>query len=76
MLKSLVIIANSRMKGVGDLLAIARSEAKRKEHIHYNVDVKCIHYIPECGVYVAIYEVAAVQKPRVLRHEVTMANNE
>ena len=62
MLKSLVIIANSRTKGVGDLLAIARSEAKRKEHIHHNVNVKCIHYIPECEVYVAIYDVSGVQK--------------
>ena len=56
MLKSIVIIPNEKTRDHGALLAIARREAKRREHTHENVVVRAIKFIPECGVWVALYE--------------------
>jgi hypothetical protein len=47
---------------MGDLLAIARAEAQKKEHTRENVTVRSITFIPECGVYVALYEAPGVQR--------------
>lgn len=77
MLKALVIIPNARTKEIGDLLAVARAEARKREHIIKNPTVHALKFFPELGVYVAVYEVEGVQKPKVVKgHEVTLANNE
>ena len=73
MLRALVIVPNSRTKQIGDLLSIAKAEIRKREHIGKNLPILALEYVSRLGVFIAIYE---VQKPRVLRHEVTMANNE
>jgi hypothetical protein len=55
--KALVIIPNEKTAEFGSLLAIARSEACRREHIETNPPVRALCFIGELGVYVAVYEV-------------------
>jgi len=62
MLKALVIVPNERTQDMGSLLAIARAEAQRNLRSHQNVVVKTIHWVPECGVYVVLYEAPGVQR--------------
>jgi hypothetical protein len=64
MLKSLVIVPNSRTKEVGDLLAIARAEARKREHTDKNPPVRALRFLPELGVYVAVYEAQDKQKAK------------
>ena len=61
MLKALVIVSNSRTKEVGDLSAIARAEARRREKSKENPSIRALRFFPELGVYVAVYEVAQIQ---------------
>jgi hypothetical protein len=56
MLRALVIRPNQRTRELGDLLQIARAEAQRREHSRQNVNVRALVFVPECNVYVAIYE--------------------
>ncbi len=56
MLKALVIRPNERTQDMGSLLAIARAEAQKREHTHKNLPVRAIKFIPECSVFVALYE--------------------
>jgi len=56
MLKALVISPNDRTSDVGCLMAIARSEACRREHIKDNPTVRALVFVAEVGVYVAVYE--------------------
>lgn len=56
MLRALVIYANRKTKDVGDLLAIARAEAQKREHTRHNVTVHSIIYDPVTQVYVALYQ--------------------
>jgi len=56
-LKALVIAPNERTFDFGDLLAIARSEACRREHTSVNPTVKALVFVAEVGVYVAVYQV-------------------
>lgn len=62
MLKALVIIPNSRTREVGDLLAVARAEARKREHADRNPPVRALRFLPELGVYVAVYEARDKQK--------------
>ena len=64
MLKALVITPNQRTKDVGDLLAIARATAQKIEHTHKKMNVRALTFVPECGVYVAVYKVPDVRKAR------------
>ena len=57
MLKALVIVPNERTQGTGDILQIARAEAKKREHTRHNINVKRLLYDPVCKVYVALYEI-------------------
>lgn|GEM_PF-3105778 len=66
--RALVIIPNEKTQDLGDLLAIARAEAQKREHTHENVNVKSLSFIPECGVYVAVYERCS-NKPDVRRRK-------
>lgn len=62
MLKALVIVPNERSRDMGSLLAIARAEAQKREHIRRKVNVKSILYDPVCGVYIALYEAGCSEK--------------
>jgi len=66
MLKALVIVPNEKTKEFGSLLAVARAEARKREHAEKNPPIRALKYFPELGVYVAVYEAGAVQLPRSL----------
>jgi len=61
MLKALVIIPNESTQEFGSLLAVARAEARKREHAEQNPPIRALRYFPELTVYVAIYE--AQQNP-------------
>ena len=56
MLKALVITPNEKTTEVGSLLAIARAEACKREHVKENPPVRALVFVAELGVYVAVYE--------------------
>jgi hypothetical protein len=56
LLKALVISPNSKTIDFGCLLAIARSEACRREQTKVNPTVRALVFVAELGVYVAIYQ--------------------
>jgi hypothetical protein len=58
MFKALVIAPNQKTSELGSLLAIARSEACRREGVGVNPPVRALVFVAELGVYVAVYEVA------------------
>jgi hypothetical protein len=58
LLKALVIISNEKTSEFGSLLAIARSEACKREGSKVNPPVRALVFVAEVGVYVAIYEVS------------------
>ncbi len=57
MLKALVIAPNEKTVEFGCLLAVARAEARRREHVGVNPPVRALLFVPELKVYVAVYEV-------------------
>jgi hypothetical protein len=65
MLKALVIIPNEQTKEVGSLLAVARAEARKREHADKNPPILTLRFLPELGVYVAVYEAQEGAKPEV-----------
>ena len=64
-LKALVIIPNPKTSDFGCLLAVARAEARKREKAHQNPPILALRFFPELGVYVAVYEAQATQKPEV-----------
>jgi len=56
LLRALVISPNERTVDVGCLLAVARAEACRREHVAVNPTVRALVFVAEVGVYVAVYE--------------------
>jgi len=56
MLKALVISPNEKTADFGCLLAIARSEACRREQTKVNPTVRAVVFVAELGVYVAVYQ--------------------
>ena len=58
MLKALVIATNEKTTEFGSILAIARSEARKREQSNENPPVRALRFFPEIGVYVAVYEAA------------------
>jgi hypothetical protein len=56
MLKALVVFPNEKTVDFGCLLAIARAEACRREHVKVNPTVRALVFVAELGVYVAVYE--------------------
>jgi hypothetical protein len=56
MLKALVITPNEKTTEYGSLLAVARAEARKREHAERNPPIRALRYFPELSVYVAIYE--------------------
>jgi hypothetical protein len=59
MLKALVIAPNEKTTEFGSILAIARSQAQKREQSKENPPIRALHFVPELGVYVAIYEALA-----------------
>ncbi|MCW4003698.1 MAG: hypothetical protein NWE95_07290 [Candidatus Bathyarchaeota archaeon] len=72
MYKALVISPNERTSDLGDLLAIARSEACRREHTSVNPPVKVLVFVAELGVYVAVYQ--AIDQPENNKPKNNMEN--
>ena len=64
MLKALVIIPNVKTKEYGSLLAVARAEARKREHADKNPPIRALKFLPELGVYVAVYETCGARPPR------------
>jgi hypothetical protein len=56
LLKAIVIMPNAKTSEIGALIAIARSEARKREKIKANPPVRALRFFPEIGVYVAVYE--------------------
>jgi len=61
LLKALVLAPNAKTTELGSILAIARSEARKREHSNENPPIRALKFFPELDVYVAIYE--ALEKP-------------
>ncbi len=61
MFKALVISPNDKTVDFGCLLAIARSEACRREQVKVNPTVRALVFVAELGVYLAVYEAADSQ---------------
>ena len=66
MLKALVISPNEKTVDFGSLLAIARSEARKREHTEQNPLILALSFLAELNVYVAVYQVADV--PNEIQH--------
>jgi hypothetical protein len=58
LLKALVIATNEKTTEFGSILAIARSEARKREQSNKNPPIRALRYFPELSVYVAVYEAA------------------
>jgi hypothetical protein len=56
MLKALVIASNEKTREFGCLLAVARAEARKREKANQNPPILALKFLPELGVYVAVYE--------------------
>ena len=61
MLKALVITPDEKTAEFGCLFAVARAEARKREHAERNPPVRALKYFPELNIYVAVYE--AVENP-------------
>jgi hypothetical protein len=58
LLKALVLTPNEKTTELGSILAIARSEARKRELSKENPPIRALRYFPELCVYVAVYEAA------------------
>jgi len=58
MLKALVITPNEKITEFGSLLAIARSETRKREHSEQNPPIRALVFVADVRVYVAVYEVS------------------
>lgn len=56
-LKALVVIPNDQTREFGSLLAVARAEARKREHSQLNPPICALFFVPQLQVYCAIYEV-------------------
>ena len=56
MFKALVITPNERTVDFGCLLAVARAEARKREHSQMNPSIRALQFVPKLNVYVAVYE--------------------
>ena len=56
MLKALIIVPNEQTREVGALLAVARAEARKREHSQQNPPIRALVFVSELQVYCAIYE--------------------
>jgi hypothetical protein len=56
MFKAVVIAPNEKTTELGSILAIARSEARKREQSKENPPIRALQFFPELYVYVAVYE--------------------
>jgi hypothetical protein len=56
LLKALVIAPNEKTIEFGSLLAVARAEARKREHSQENPPIRALQYVAELEVFVAVYE--------------------
>ena len=61
MLKALVLTPNKKTSDVGSILAIARAEARKREHSDVNPSIRALRFLSELGVYVAVYVAVETQ---------------
>jgi hypothetical protein len=66
-LKALIIVPNEKTSDLGSLLAIARSEACKREHVQENPVVRALAFVAELGVYVAVYQVTSRHENGILK---------
>ena len=69
MLKAIVITPNSKTVDFGCLLAIARAEACKREHVKENPKIRSLVFVGELGVFVAVYQTVDVPKEKEQAHE-------
>jgi hypothetical protein len=62
MLKALVVTPNEKTVDLGSLLAVARAEARKREHSDVNPPILALRFLAEINVYVAVYQVADVHR--------------
>jgi len=63
---SALVIHVEKSKDLGDVLAIARAEAKKKHGLkHERIDILDIVYVPRLEVYVALYKAPEVRGGRM-----------
>jgi hypothetical protein len=67
-LKALVIIPNEQTKDFGALIAVARAEARKREHSEKNPPILALTFLPDLHIYVAVYQAIDIQKPEVKQH--------
>lgn len=65
MFKALIIIPNDKTKEFGALIAVARAEARKREHTEQNPPIRVLRFLPELSVYVAVYEAEEAPKKEV-----------
>ena len=53
-----MIAPNEKTLEFGCLLAVARAEARKREHTQENPSIRALQFVPELNIYVAIYEAA------------------
>jgi len=56
---AVVVYPNTLIEDYGSILAIARSDARRKEKSPIKprkIKIKAVKFIPECNIYVAVYQ--------------------
>lgn len=56
MLKAIVVLLDQKKKEIGEILAISRSEARKRERANQNPPILALKFVPELAIYVAIYE--------------------
>ncbi len=61
MLKAIVVTPNDKTVETGSVLAIARAEARKREHVTVNPPVRALVFVAELGIYVAVYEAVETQ---------------
>jgi hypothetical protein len=69
MLKALVITPNDKTNDHGTLLAIARAEARKREHTEANPPIRALRFLSEIDAYIAVYEVEQTNQTGKLRIE-------
>jgi hypothetical protein len=76
MLKALVIVPNERTREYGSLIAVARASARKREHADKNPPIRALTFLPELGVYVAVYETPETQKQTQAKNERPLTGGE
>ena len=54
--KAIVIMCNANTNDLGSIIAMARSEARKREKSEENLPIRALQFVAELGVFVAVYE--------------------